>query len=312
MKALVTGGAGFIGSHVVDRLIQAGHQVLVVDNLSTGSRQNLHPECTFSHGCITSEKTREIVTQFGPEVVFHLAAQIDVRVSVETPSLDASINVVGTVNIVEAARCGGALEKVVFASTGGAIYGDTDQYPTPETMPALPLSAYGTAKLCAEQYLAWFQRLHHIPYSAMRFGNVYGPRQNPHGEAGVIAIFAGRLKDGQPCTIFGDGSQSRDYVYVGDVANAFVAAGEQRAVTGIFNIGTSVETDVNTIYAKLAALSSTTAPPVYADARPGECARSLLDNRKAKEAFSWEPTTDLDAGLHAVWEHLHQTDPHMR
>ena len=213
-------------------------------------------------------------------------------------------DVTGTINVVEAARRGGQLEKIIFASTGGAIYGNTTIFPTPEDAPTLPDSAYGTAKLCAEQYLGWFSRLYGIKHAAMRFGNVYGPRQNPHGEAGVIAIFAGRLQSEAPCTIFGDGSNVRDYVYVSDVVEAFVTVAGHPDGQGPFNIGTAIETDVNTLYQALAAISGSSATPVYAEARPGESTRSVLDIRRAKDILSWEPTVHLKAGLAHVWSHI--------
>ena len=304
MRALVTGGAGFIGSHVVDRLIADGHDVLIIDDLSSGRQTNLNPTATFFRACITTPEAAIRIQEFAPHRVFHLAAQMDVRVSIDEPVLDATVNVAGTVNVVEAARKGGDLEKVVFASTGGAIYGETTLFPTPETVPTLPDSAYGTAKLCAEHYLSWFSRMYGIPYAAMRFGNVYGPRQNPHGEAGVIAIFAGRLRKGLTCTIFGDGTNARDYVYVGDVVTAFVGAALNESAVGPFNIGTGIETTVNRLYAALKHCTGSTLKPTHAAARPGESARSVLDCTRARTELSWTPIVNLEKGLQQVWNYV--------
>jgi len=304
MHVVVTGGAGFIGSHVVDKLIGEGHEVLIIDDMSSGRPQNLNPKATLVQTCITTPEAAEAVRSFAPEILFHLAAQMDVRISVERPVFDATINVAGTVNMVESAREGGQLKKVVFASTGGAIYGETDQFPTPETAPTQPDSAYGTAKLCAEQYLAWFSRMYGIAYAAMRFGNVYGPRQNPHGEAGVIAIFAGRLKSKTPCVIFGDGKTLRDYVYVEDVVRAFIQAATHPTAQGPINIGTAIETDVNTLYSRLAEIAGCDDDASYAPARAGECARSVLNIDRAAELLSWRPTVTLRKGLATVWHHV--------
>ena len=229
---------------------------------------------------------------------------MDVRVSVEQPVFDASVNVTGTVNVVEAARLGGVLKKVVFASTGGAIYGATDVFPTPESVDTRPDSAYGTAKLCGEQYLGWFSRMYDIPYAAMRFGNVYGPRQNPHGEAGVIAIFTGLLRNGRVCTVFGDGHNVRDYVYVADVVSAFVGAADPNAPTGPFNIGTGVETSVNELYARIQSCAGTTLEPVFAPARPGESTRSVLDCTRARTELNWTPKVSLAEGVQQVWNYV--------
>ena len=250
MRTLVTGGAGFIGSHLTDALIAAGDSVTVVDDLSRGRRDQVNAAATFVELDITSDALAAAMADAKPEVVFHHAAQIDVRASVRDPLHDADVNVVGTVNVLRAAIDAGA-RRVVFASSGGAIYGDTEVIPTPETHPCLPESPYGTAKLCAEAYGGTFSRQAGIEFVALRYANVYGPRQDPHGEAGVIAIFAMRLLAGDPPVINGDGLQTRDYVHVHDVVRANLAAVDGPA--GIYNIGTGVETDVNAIYRMLAA-----------------------------------------------------------
>jgi UDP-glucose 4-epimerase len=304
MRFLVTGGAGFIGSHVVDACLEAGHKLLVIDNLSSGKRSNLAEGVELFEGCVTEGATADVIRSFGPEVVLHLAAQIDVRVSVEMPAEDARINIAGTIAVVEAARQGGFLKKVVFASTGGAIYGEQIKFPADESHPCRPLSAYGTAKKCCEEYLGWFSRLHNVSWTALRFGNVYGPRQNPHGEAGVIAIFAGRLFAGEPCTIFGDGSATRDYVYVADVVRAFMTAAERPDVVGCLNIATGVESPVNTLYARLARYAGTKDLAKYEEARVGEVSRSLLDTRRAKRSLDWSSEIGIDVGLAKVWDFI--------
>ena len=243
MRTLVTGGAGFIGSHVVEALVARGDEVHVVDDLSKGKRERVPAAATlYVHDVRTPLDA--LVRETGAEAIVHLAAQADVRVSVDDPAFDAAVNVLGTVNVLEAARLVGA--RVVFASTGGAIYGECER-PARESDPCLPLSPYGAAKLAGEGYLGAFGRLYDAPHVSLRFGNVYGPRQDPHGEAGVVAIFLGRLLDGIPCRIFGDGSQSRDYIYVEDVARATVAALDGDA-GGVFNIGTGTATSVLELY----------------------------------------------------------------
>src|SRR3954466_10607996 len=242
MRCLVTGGAGFIGSNLVDALVVRGDDVHVLDDLSKGKRENVADGAELHVADIRDPDA--VFDSVQPEVVFHLAAQADVRVSVERPDFDADVNVLGTVRILEAARRHDA--QIVFSSTGGAIYGECDR-PAPESSERRPLAPYGTSKLCGEEYLATWNRLYETGHVSLRFGNVYGPRQEPHGEAGVVAIFMGRLRDGQPCTIFGDGTQARDYVYVGDVVRAVLAtlAGD---FAGVLNIGTGIPTTVLEIY----------------------------------------------------------------
>ena len=302
MRALVTGGAGFIGSNLVDALLDRGDEVVVIDDLSSGKESNLADAlergATLERGDIRDgERVREVVAAARPEVVFHLAAQIDVRLSVERPDFDARTNVEGTVNVLEAARQAGA-RRFVFSSTGGAIYGDTDVVPTPEEHPSQPMAGYGTSKLCAEQYLGLYQRLYDLPTMALRFGNVYGPRQDPHGEAGVVAIFCGKYFTGGRPKVFGDGTQTRDYIYVGDLVEAIIAAGDSTA-TGAVNIGTEEETTVlELIDAVRAAGGADNAfEPEFAPARLGEIERSCLAVGKAREVLGWQSSTNVREGI---------------
>ena len=274
MRALVTGGAGFIGSHISDALVQAGHDVTVIDDLSRGRREQVNASATFVELDITGPDLAAAMAAAHPDVVFHHAAQIDVRESVRDPLHDAAVNVVGTVNVLRAAVDAGA-RRVIFASSGGAIYGDTTVIPTPETHPCEPASPYGTAKLCAEAYGGTFSRQAGLEFVALRYANVYGPRQDPHGEAGVVAIFANRLIDRDVVVINGDGEQTRDYVHVDDVVRANLAAVD--GPPGVYNIGTGVEADVNTIYRMLAAAAGTGDEASHGPAKPGEQRRSCLD-----------------------------------
>ena len=285
MRAVVTGGAGFIGSHVVETLLARGDEVTVIDDLSTGRREHVPAAAAF-----VEHDVREPF-EVDAEVVFHLAAQADVRVSVADPALDAGVNVLGTIRALEAARRAGA--QVVFASTGGAIYGECER-PAREDDDQLPLAPYGTSKLAGELYLATYNRLHGTRHVALRYGNVYGPRQDPHGEAGVVAIFIGRLREGKPLTVFGDGRQTRDYVYVGDVARAtLLAVGH----AGVFNVGTGRETSV----LELARLVGD-AEIVHAPARPGELQRSVLDPARAERELGFRADVDLEEGLRLTWK----------
>jgi UDP-glucose 4-epimerase len=307
MRALVTGGAGFIGSNLVDRLLAEGHSVEVVDDLSSGRLSNLADaradrshDFSFHQIDICDPSVADLIERRAPEVVFHLAAQIDVRVSVSDPARDARINVLGTLNVLEGARRAGS-RKVVFASSGGTIYGDVDpdDLPVTEAHPQRPVAPYGVSKKVATDYLHAYRELHQLEYTSLALANVYGPRQDPHGEAGVVAIFAGRLLSGTGCTIFGDGEQTRDYVYVDDVADAFVRAAE-RGSGLLCNIGTGTETSVNELYRAMAANAGVTEPPEHAPARVGELARSCLDAGRAKLHLGWEPFTDLATGTAAV------------
>jgi len=307
MRALVTGGAGFIGSTLVDRLLAEGHAVEVVDDLSSGrlanlsdARANRDHEFSFHQMDICDPTVADLIERRRPEVVFHLAAQIDVRVSVTDPALDARINVLGSINVLEGARRAGS-RKVVFASSGGTIYGevDPDDLPVGEGHPQHPVSPYGVSKKVVTDYLHAYRELHQLEYTSLALANVYGPRQDPHGEAGVVAIFAGRLLAGEPCRIFGDGEQTRDYVYVDDVADAFVRAAE-RGSGLLCNIGTGVETSVNELYRAMADNAGVRAEPEYAPARPGELARSALDAGRAGLHLGWQPFTTLKEGTAAT------------
>ncbi|MCB0964929.1 MAG: NAD-dependent epimerase/dehydratase family protein [Acidimicrobiales bacterium] len=311
MHALVTGGAGFIGSTLVDRLLAEGHEVDVVDDLSSGSMANLADaragadhKLNFHRMDIRDAALVELIERRRPEVIFHLAAQIDVRVSVADPVLDASINVIGSLHVLEGARRAGT-RKVVFASSGGTIYGapEGDDLPTKESHPQEPISPYGVAKKVVGDYLHAYRELHQLEYTALALANVYGPRQDPHGEAGVVAIFAGRLLAGEPCTVFGDGGQTRDYVYVDDVVDAFVRAAEKGGGL-LLNIGTGVETSVTELYTTMAKVAGVDDPPVHAEARAGEVPRSSLDAGRAEIHLGWTPWTDLATGTGAVLEYF--------
>jgi UDP-glucose 4-epimerase len=303
MRTLVTGGAGFIGSNLVDALLARGDEVIVVDDLSTGRRSNL--DSALATGAELAEidirdaaALTALARERKPEAVFHLAAQIDVRKSVEDPAFDAAINVGGTTNVLDAARAGGAT-RLVFVSTGGALYGEGDgkQLPLDESTEIEPMSAYGQSKYAAEGYLGLYERLYGLSSLALRLGNVYGPRQDPLGEAGVIAIFCGLLGSGGRPTIYGDGTQTRDYIYVGDVVEAALAAAGSSA-TGSFNIGTGRETSVLELVEALGRLSGAESfEPEFAPPRAGEVQRITLDASAAERELGWSPATGLDEGL---------------
>ena len=296
MRAIVTGGAGFIGSHVVDALVSRDAEVAVVDSLVRGSEENV-PAAAVLHVRDIREPLDDLFAAVRPDAVFHLAAQIDVRVSVEDPAEDANVNVLATVRILEAARQHDA--QVVFASTGGAIYGECVE-PAREDSPREPLSPYGTAKLAAEEYIRMYNRLHGTKHVALRYGNVYGPRQDPHGEAGVVAIFLGALSRGEQARIFGDGGQTRDYVYVGDVARATIAALGQDG--GVFNVGTGRETSVVELYELCARVAGSEAPVEHAPERLGELRRSFLDPELAARELGFTAMVELEDGLGATWD----------
>lgn len=293
---LVTGGAGFIGSHIVDALVAAGHTVAVLDNLSTGKRANVNPAATlYEMDLRDAAGVRRVVDEVRPAVISHQAALADVRASLADPATYAQVNVVGTLNLLEAARRTGATRKVIFASTGGAVYGNPAELPASERCPALPLDPYGTSKLACEYYLATYKHNYGIDHCILRYANVYGPRQDPFGEAGVVAIFAKAMLAGKPVTINGDGRQSRDFVYVGDVA-----AANALCVTlgsGIFNIGTGLPTDVVGIARGLAHTTGYTQEPLHGPAKLGEVRHTYLDASKARRELGWEPVVSLPDGL---------------
>ena len=299
MRAIVTGGAGFIGSHVVDALLERGDEVHVLDDLSKGKRENVAAAAELHVADIRDPDT--VFDAVRPEAVLHLAAQADVRVSVERPGFDADVNVLGTVQILEAARRHGA--KVVFTSSGGAGYGECDG-PAPETAPMEPLAPYGVSKLAGEEYLAAYNRLYGTRHVALRYGNVYGPRQDPKGEAGVVAIFLSRLAAGEAPRIFGDGLQTRDYVYAGDVAQATLAAVGR---DGVFNVGTGNETSVVELYELCRRVAGSELQPEFVEARLGELQRSVLDVSRAERELGWRPQTSLEDGLRLTWEALAAT-----
>jgi UDP-glucose 4-epimerase len=309
MRVLVTGGAGFIGSHVAEGYLARGHDVTVLDNLSTGRRQNVPSNARFVQEDVRSPAARRLLAGGGFDVLNHQAAQMDVRVSVRDPGFDAEVNLIGLLNLLEGAREGG-VTRVVFASSGGVVYGESDRLPHPETAPKLPVSPYGVSKLASEFYLAQYALLYGIGVRSMRYANVYGPRQNPHGEAGVVAIFGTRLRQGRPLTIYGDGGQTRDYVYVGDVARANMLATEApaRVPAGIddlaFNVGTGRETSVNDLARTLMASAGVTVPIERAPARAGELQRSAVAADKAARELGWRPEVTLEEGLRRTFEWL--------
>jgi UDP-glucose 4-epimerase len=300
VRAVVTGGAGFIGSTLVDALLGRGDEVHVVDNLSSGRRENLAEGATL-HLRDIREPLRDVFAEAQPEAVFHLAAQIDVRASVADPVADALTNVVGTLNVLEAARAHEA--QVVFASTGGAIYGECAE-PADADARRRPFAPCGPSKLAAEEYLATWNRLYGASHVALRLGNVYGPRQDPHGEAGVVAIFLSRIRDGRPATIFGDGSQTRDYVASGDVVRAFVAA--VGAHGGVFNVGTGVETSVLELWQACCEAAGADAAVTHDPPRLGEIQRSALDAGRAERELGWRAEISLADGLRRTWEWIRQ------
>ena len=295
MRAAVTGGAGFIGSHVVDALVARGDEVHVVDNFATGRRENLNEAATLYELDIR-EPLAGVFAEIQPELVVHLAAQADVGTSVERPLFDAEVNVVGTLNVLEAVRPHAA--QLVFSSTGGAIYGECER-PAREDDARKPVSPYGTSKLAAEEYLATWNRLHGTRHVALRFANVYGPRQLAKLEGGVVAIFMDRLRAGEGITIFGDGEQTRDYVYVGDVVRAIQAAIGRDG--GVFNVGTGTETSVNELFERCRTVAGGDTEATHAPARPGDALRSFLDISRSERELGWRPQTPLEEGLRLTW-----------
>jgi UDP-glucose 4-epimerase len=308
MRILVTGGAGFIGSHVADAYVLAGHEVAVVDDLSTGSRENLDPRVRFWQVDIRSSDLPAVLADFRPDVISHHAAQMSVSVSARNPRHDAEVNILGTLNVLEAA-VRHEVKRVIFASTGGAMYGDQEAVPTPETVSPQPVSPYGVAKLAVEKYLHAFQAMHGLRAIALRYANVYGPRQNPHGEAGVVAIFSQGILGGRELTVNGDGGQTRDYVYVGDVVRAHRMATDvplSRQVP-VLNIGTGKETSVNDLLLLFRGVVDRDITSRHGPPRPGEQRRSVLDCALAKRVLGWEATTDLRTGLTQTFQWFQST-----
>ena len=301
-RILVTGGAGFIGSHVVDAFIEAGHEVAIVDNLITGHRENIHPAARLYEVDIRDAEALERVFEAEqPDVVSHQAALANVRESLIDPAGYAETNVIGTLNLLEACRRH-AVRKFIFASTGGAIYGEPEELPATESCPPYPLDPYGASKLACEHYLHLYRHNYDLEYCALRYANVYGPRQDPLGEAGVVAIFVGRMLHDEPVTINGDGTQKRDFTYVADIAKANVLASENGS--GICNLGSGVATDINTIFRHLAKLTDCRRPAVYGPAKLGEVHTIYLDARRAHQMLNWNPVVSLTDGLQKVVDHF--------
>jgi UDP-glucose 4-epimerase len=309
-RALVSGGAGFIGSHVADLLLQEGYDVEILDNLSSGRRENVPRGASLHQMDIGSDDAARVVHAGRFDVLFHLAAQIDVRKSVLDPVADARINILGTINLLEAVRTSSHPTRVVFSSTGGAIYGDFVPIPSVEDMPKDPESPYGIAKLSVELYMGYYARVHGVDTVALRYSNVYGPRQDPHGEAGVVAIFCNKILKGEALTVFGDGKQTRDYVFAGDVARANLAAATvslpaaRQLDVRAFNIGTGRETSVLELAETLRRAAGVSVPLQHLPARPGELPRSAVSNEKAVASLGWRPTVNLEDGLRMTYEYF--------
>lgn len=309
LKILVTGGAGFIGSHIVDAYVQRGHHVVIIDNLSTGRRSNINPGATFYELDIRDfAKVHEVFRREKFDVVNHQAAQMDVRRSVTDPMFDASVNVVGVLSVLECCLKTG-VSQAIFASSGGAIYGEQDYFPADEKHVTRPTSPYGVAKLATENYLFYYKTVHSIESVSLRYANVYGPRQNPEGEAGVVAIFTSKMLRGDQPVINGDGKQTRDYVFVEDVVQANVLAlGYQGS--DVFNVGTGIETDVNQLFQLLRTLTTSLAREVHGPAKQGEQTRSVLSAMKISGRLAWKPTVSLEQGLRRTVEHFRNATTH--
>jgi len=305
MKIVVTGGAGFIGSHLVDRLIQEGHEVAVVDNLSTGKRKNLNRAARFYKMDIQSSSLERVFRKERPAMLMHLAAQMDVRRSVADPVFDAQVNILGTLNVLNQAVQHGT-RKVLFASSGGAIYGEQEVYPAPESHPTKPLSPYGISKLSGEHYLSYFQSVSGIQTVALRFANVYGPRQDPEGEAGVVSIFSRKLLQGEQPIINGNGRQTRDFVFVDDIVEAHLAV-MGKDVQGTYNVGTGEETTINELFRVIADLTSPQCKELHGPAKKGEQQRSVVDAAKLRRELGWEPKVSLREGLSRTVDYFRGT-----
>jgi UDP-glucose 4-epimerase len=305
MKIVVTGGAGFIASHIVDAYLERGHEVHIFDDFSTGQRANLNPGATLHTVDIADRKAAQLIEQIKPDALSHHAAQMDVRHSVADPSFDARVNIIGFINLLEACKNSG-VKKVMFASSGGAVYGEQETFPAPESHATQPASPYGVSKRAGELYLSYYHQAYGLPYIALRYANVYGPRQSAHGEAGVVAIFLTLLYAGKTPLINGDGRQTRDYVFVDDVVAANVAALDS-AYTGAINIGTGIETDVVTIFENLRQAVGSNVSAQHGPAKPGEQRRSCLDNRHAERVLGWRPQVALADGLRRTADFYRET-----
>ena len=302
MKILLTGGAGFIGSHVTDELIAKGNDVVIIDNLSTGFEYNINPKAKFVKTDITDfKKIENIFVEESPEIIYHFAAQIDVRKSVSDPLFDAETNIMGTLNLIKLSS-DFKIKKFIFSSTGGAIYGDTDVRPTPENHPEWPLSPYGIAKLATDKFLNYYNEIFGLKYVSLRYGNVYGPRQNPHGEAGVVAIFLNKMLKGEQPIINGDGHQTRDYVYVEDVVKANILALENIDKVGIYNVGTSIEISVNDLFKEINKNFDNKYKEVHGPAKLGEQKTSCLNYEKIKKDMNFIPKTDFSKGIKETYK----------
>jgi UDP-glucose 4-epimerase len=303
MRILVTGGAGFIGSHVVDAYLQLGHSVSIIDNLSTGKRANINSKATFYEIDIRdATAVAKLFQGQSFDIVNHHAAQMDVRRSVEDPAFDASVNIVGVLNLLESCVKNG-VRRFIFASSGGAIYGEQDYFPADEKHPTRPISPYGVAKLTTENYLYYYSAVHGLNYVSLRYANVYGPRQNPEGEAGVVAIFTSKMLNGSQPIVNGDGKQTRDYVYVGDVVDANVRALDFKGC-GMFNIGTGRETDVNVLFEQIRKAAGTTCVRRHGPAKKGEQQRSVLSFARIADELGWKPVVELEDGLKRTVQHF--------
>ena len=307
MKILVTGGAGFIGSHVVDTFIANGHEVVVVDDLSTGRRSNLNPAATFYKIDIRSEELKAVFEKERPQVVDHHAAQMDVRRSVDDPLFDADVNVLGSIKLIELAREYG-VERFIYISTGGAVYGEPEYLPCDESHPINPICPYGASKHTVEHYLYMYKELYDLDYVVLRYPNVYGPRQDPHGEAGVVAIFTGLMLNGEQVVINGDGDQERDFVYVADCARANLLALTSDSKNTIFNLGEGKGTTVNQVYQELKQITNYSLSAVHGPAKVGETRRIFLEAKKAASELDWQPTIGLSAGLTETVNYFRQAE----
>jgi UDP-glucose 4-epimerase len=302
LNILITGGAGFIASHIADAYIAEGHNVSIVDNLSGGVLENVNPKAKFYQLDIRSEKLEDVFQKEKIDVVNHLAAQMDVRRSVSDPKFDASVNVLGGLNIFESARRH-RVKKIIFSSTGGAIYGEQDYFPADEEHPTRPLSPYGITKLCTEKYLFFYKAVYGINHVILRYANVYGPRQNPHGEAGVVAIFCNKMLNGEQPVINGDGKQTRDYTFVSDVVKANVLALQYEG-SNIYNVGTGIEADVNKLFLELRGHLNPSCPEQHAPAKAGEQQRSVISYKKIAGELGWKPIVQLEEGLRLTAEYF--------